>query len=180
MRAEKKQMVQELVDRMNGQAVVLITYQGVTANSFNSFRAKVANDSVKGACHVVPNTLLKKAAAELGYTALAEQELSGDTAMVTGADAVALVKAIKEFASDKEKAKEKVKVKLSYVEGQLLNAKDTLALADLPPKEVIQAQLLGLIQAPAAGIARAINAKLSSVVYVLDSLRKKLEEGQTA
>ena len=179
MRAEKKQMVQELVDRMSGQSVVLITYQGLTANAINGFRAKVAGDA-NGACHVVPNTLLKKAAAELGYKDLAELELNGDTAMVTGADAVALVKAIKEFAGDKEKAKEKVKIKLSYVEGQLLNAKDTLALAELPPKEVVQAQLLGLIQAPAAGIARAINAKLSSVVYVLDSLRKKLEEGQTA
>ncbi len=179
MRAEKKQMVQELVDRMSGQSVVLITYQGLTANAMNGFRAKVAGDA-KGACHVVPNTLLKKAATELGYKDLAELELNGDTAMVTGADAVALVKAIKEFAGDKEKSKEKVKIKLSYVEGQLLNAKDTLALAELPPKEVIQAQLLGLIQAPAAGIARAINAKLSSVVYVLDSLRKKLEEGQTA
>ena len=180
MRAEKKQMVQELVDRMNGRSVILITYQGLKANAINSFRAKVADDAVKGSCHVVPNTLIKKAAAELGYKELAELELSGDTAMVTGADAVALVKAIKEFAADKEKAKEMVKIKLSYVEGQLLNAKDTMALADLPPKEVIQAQLLGLIQAPAAGIARAINAKLSSVVYVLDSLRKKLEEGQTA
>jgi len=180
MRAEKKQMVQELADRMKGQSVVLITYQGVKANAINSFRASVASDSVKGACHVVPNTLVKKAAEELGYKELAEFELSGDTAMVTGPDAVALVKAIKEFAADKEKANKMVKIKLSYVEGQLLDAKDTMALADLPPKEVIQAQLLGLIQAPAAGIARAINAKLSSVVYVLDSLRKKLEEGQTA
>ena len=104
MRAEKKQMVQELVDRMNGRSVILITYQGLKANAINSFRASVASDSVKGACHVVPNTLVKKAAAELGYKELAEFELNGDTARVTGPDAVALVKAIKEFAADKEKA----------------------------------------------------------------------------
>ena len=180
MRAEKKQMVEEIAGLMKDRAVVLMSYQGLTANAFNAFRAKVAGDQVKGKCQVVQNTLVKKAATLLGYTELAEADLNGDTAMVSGQDAVALVKAVKEFAADKENSKEHVQLKMAFVEGQLLNATDAAALANLPPKEVVLAQLLGLIQAPASGIVRAINAKVASVLYLLDAYRSKLEKEQTA
>ena len=174
MRAEKNSMVQELAGLLEGRSAVLISYQGLTANVFNGFRAKVAGEGINGSCHVVPNTLLKKAAAQLGLDALANVELSGDTAMVSGPDAVSLVRAVKDFAA--AEGKDKVKVKLSCVEGQLLNASDTMALANLPSKEVMQAQLLGLLQAPAAGIVRAINAKVASILYVLNAYKAKLEQ----
>ena len=180
MRAEKKQMVEELAGLMKDRAVVLMSYQGVKANAFTAFRAKVAGEQINGKCQVVQNTLVKKAAASLGYGDLADADLNGDTAMVSGPDAVALVKAVKEFAADKENAKDHVKVKMAFVEGQLLNAADALELANLPPREVLLAQLLGLIQAPASGIARAINAKVASVLYLLDAYRSKLEKEQTA
>lgn len=175
MRAEKNSMVQELAGLLEGRSAVLISYQGLTANVFNGFRAKVAGDDIKGSCHVVPNKLLQKAAAQIGLTALAEAELSGDTALVSGPDAVSLVRAVKEFALAGGKDT-KVKVKFSCVEGQLLNVADTMALADLPSKEVMQAQLLGLIQAPATGIVRAINAKVASILYVLNAYKAKLEQ----
>ena len=180
MRAEKKQKVEELAGLMKDSAVVLMSYQVVKANTFNAFRAKVAGEQINGKCQVVQNTLVKKAAASLGYGDLADADLNGDTAMVSGPDAVALVKAVKEFAADKENAKDHVKVKMAFVEGQLLNAADALELANLPTKEVLLAQLLGLIQAPASGIARAINAKVASVLYLLDAYRSKLEKEQTA
>ena len=173
-------MVEELAGLMKDRAVVLMSYQGVKANAFNAFRAKVAGEQINGKCQVVQNTLVKKAAASLGYGDLADADLNGDTAMVSGPDAVALVKAVKEFAADKENAKDHVKVKMAFVEGQLLNAADALELANLPTKEVLLAQLLGLIQAPASGIARAINAKVASVLYLLDAYRSKLEKEQTA
>ena len=56
-------MVQELAGLLEGRSAVLISYQGLTANVFNGFRAKVAGEGINGSCHVVPNTLLKKAAA---------------------------------------------------------------------------------------------------------------------
>ena len=174
MRTEKKSMVNELAGLLDGRSAVLFSYQGLTANVFNSFRAKVAGEGINGCCHVVPNKLLKKAAAQVGLDALANVELSGDTAMVSGVDAVSLVRAVKDFAA--AEGKDKVKIKMSCVEGQLLNAADTLALANLPSKEAMQAQLLGLLQAPAAGIVRVINAKVASILYVLNAYKAKLEE----
>ena len=173
MREEKKQMVQELEGLLQGRSAILITYQGLTANVFNGFRGKVASDKINGSCHVVKNAILKKAAEFLGLDALAKAELNGDTALVSGPDAVALARAVKEFAAG---SNDKVKVKFSFVEGALLNAKETMALAELPPREVVLAQVLGLLQAPAAGIVRAINAKVASILYVLNAVSKKKEE----
>jgi large subunit ribosomal protein L10 len=172
MREEKKQMVQELESLLQGRSAILITYQGLTANAFNGFRGEVASEQINGSCHVVKNAILKKAAEALGLDALAQAELSGDTALVSGTDAVALAKAVKKFATGNDK----VKVKLSFVEGALLSAKETMALAELPSREVVLAQLLGLLQAPASGIVRAINAKVASILYVLNAVSKKKEE----
>jgi large subunit ribosomal protein L10 len=44
-----------------------------------------------------------------------------------------------------------------------------VALADLPPREVLQAQLLGLLQAPASQMVQVLNAKVASVVFVLNA-----------
>ncbi|MBR0458367.1 MAG: 50S ribosomal protein L10 [Victivallales bacterium] len=177
MRNEKIQMVQEVASLLEGKSAILISYQGISANQLNGFRAKIGSDELKGTCRVVPNTLVKKAAEKLGYTALAEATLKGDTALVSGPDPVSLVKAIKEFAKESAKDKqERVKIKMAYVEGALLNTADALALGDLPPKEAIQAQILGLLQAPASGIVRAINAKIASIVYVLNAFKAKKEQ----
>lgn len=178
MRAEKKQMVEELSGLLKDRSAVLISYQGLTANVLNGFRAEIASEGVNGKCQVIPNKLLKKAAAALGYDDLSGCELHGDTALLSGPDAVSLLKCLKAFIA-KDKNKDIVKVKLGYVDGELLNAADTLSLADLPSKEAIQGQILGLLQAPASGIVRALNAKLASILYVLNAYIEKKEK-QTA
>ncbi|HPY91585.1 MAG TPA: 50S ribosomal protein L10, partial [Lentisphaeria bacterium] len=165
MRSEKKQMVQEVMGLIDNRPVILITYKGLKANVFNAFRAKLSEPSINAACRVVPNTLLRIAAKQLGMDALANTPLAGDTALISGAgDPVALAKAVREFA----KGREEVKVKLSVVEGALLSEADTYALADLPSREVLLAQVLGLLQAPAGQLVRVLNAKVASIVYVLN------------
>lgn len=171
MRAEKTQMVQNLKKLLSERPVVLISYKGLKANVFNEFRGKL--DTLNAECHVIPNTLLRIASQELGMDGLAAADVSGDTALVSGAcDPVAMVKMVLEFA----KGKDQVSVKFSYIENALLNEKDTQALADLPPREVLLAQLLGLLQAPGSQLVRVLNAKVASVVYVLDAFCKKNEQ----
>jgi large subunit ribosomal protein L10 len=121
----------------------------------------------------VPNTLVKKAAEKLGLENLAGVELSGDTALVSGScDAVQIAKLVREFA----KAKEQVKVKYGVLDGNLLTPADVDALADLPSREVLLAQLLGLLQAPGSQLVRVLNAKVASIVYVLDAYCKSKEQ----
>ena len=168
-------MVDTIQGQLNGLSAILVTYQGLKANVLNEFRGIIASEKVGGKCRVVQNTLIKKAAAQLGLTGLAEAEIHGDTALVTGPDPVALAKAIKEFA----KGKEQMKVKMGFVENQLLDAQGVAALADLPSREVLLGQILGLLNAPASGIARALNAGVAQILYVLNAISAKKEEQQT-
>lgn len=171
LRAEKIQLGQMIEGLLKDRPAILISYQGLTANVFNEFRGKLA--AVNAECHVVQNTLVKKAAEHLGLAGLANAELDHDTALISGdCDAVAMAKAVREFA----KGKDQVKVKYGVLDGNLLSDKDVEALADLPSREVLLAQLLGLLQAPGSQLVRVLNAKIASIVYVLDAIAKKKEE----
>lgn len=171
MRAEKTQIVQEIQGLITGKQIILISYKGLTAADLTAFRNTLAGFGA--VCHVVPNTLLSVAAKAAGINCLDGVTLSGDTAMISGDDAVALAKAARDLAKAK---KDIVTIKLGVVENQLLNAADVEQLADLPPKEVLQAQLLGLLNAPAGQLVRVLNAKVSTIVYVLNAFLGKKEQ----
>ncbi len=172
MRAEKVQIVQEIKGLMDSKPFILISYKGLTAAVQSSFQTKLS--ALGAECHVVPNTLLRCAAVELGLEAVAACALSGDTAMVSGCcDPVALARVVRDFIKEQ---KEKVTVKWGYVEGALVSAEEAQALADLPSREVLLAQLLGLLEAPAAQLAGVLNAKVSSIVYVLNAFLGKKEQ----
>jgi large subunit ribosomal protein L10 len=148
----------------------VIGYKGLTAAEFRALRGALAPAASQ--CHVVPNRLLKIAAAESGLAALGAAELRLDTALVSGGDPVAIAKILRDFA----RTHDEVVVKLAMIEGKLWSAAAAAAVADLPPREVLQAQLLGLLQAPATQMVRVLSAKVASVVYVLDAYLSQKEK----
>ena len=177
MRAEKIQMLEVVKGLLKDQSFFLIGFRAMTVAEFSAFRAQLA--AIGAQCHVVKNTLIRKASEALGYQEVADQTIVGATAIVTGsADAVAMAKAIKELikATPDAAKKPRVTVKLGFLDGKVLNAAEVSALAELPPREVLLGQLLGLLQAPASGLVRVLNAKLSSIVYVLNAFSEKKKE----
>jgi large subunit ribosomal protein L10 len=172
MRAEKQQLVQDLQGLIGlSSGMFLIGYKGLTAAEFSDLRTKLA--AVGSECHVVPNRLFERAATEAGIESLAEVGLSGDNALICGgADVAAVAKVVKEYS----KANAKAPIRMGVLDGNLLTAEQVVAVAELPPKEVLLAQLLGTLQAPASQLVRVLNAKLASVVYVLNAYLKKKEE----
>ncbi len=177
MRPEKVQMLEVVKGLLKDKPVFIIGFDALTVAEFSEFRTKLA--ALGGEVHVVKNTLIAKAAGALGYDALAERKFTLASAVVSGdADPVALAKAVKDLAKEvvKEDKSPKVTIKAGWFEGQLLSAEDVVALADLPPREALLGQLLGLLQAPAGQLVRVLNAKLSSVVYVLNAFLQKKEQ----
>ncbi len=177
MRAEKLQMLKVVEGLLQDKPAYLIGFKALTVAEFSAFRAKLAE--IGGECHVVKNSLLRKAAASLGYTQLAEQEIANNTALVSGnCDPVALAKAVMDLIKETLDAdkKPRVTVKCGQLDGQFLAAADVAALAELPPREALLGQLLGLLQAPAGQLVRVLNAKVSSVVYVLNAFLQKKEQ----
>jgi len=153
------------------QYFFLISYQGLTVAQINSLRNKLADAGSK--CQVIKNTYIRLGLLNNGYTIPADWQLQKDTAVVYGAaDPCPVAKLLKEFS----KTNDKVRIKGGLVDGQLLSASDALAVAELPPKEVLQAQLLGLLQAVPTSLVRVLNAKLASIVYAIQAYRDKLDK----
>jgi large subunit ribosomal protein L10 len=172
MRAEKKQLVQDLRNLLEPSAsVFLIAYQGLKVEEFSSFRGSLAECGA--ACHVVPNRLLSLAARAAGMDSLADLEVSNCTAMIVGGDdPVMVAKKLRSFVKENKV----VSVKAGMVDGKVLEVADVDKLADLPSKEILLAQLLGVLTAPSQNLVGVLQAKVSSVVYALQAYVNKLEK----
>lgn len=174
MRAEKLQLardIQALIGR--APSIFLVSYKGLTVASFDTLRA--ALNPLGAACHVVPNRVFRIAAREAGLDDLAAFDLEGDTALICGGeDVVAVAKALRDFS----KGHEQMAVKIALVEGRLAQPEQARALADVPSREVLLAQLLGLLQAPAGQLVRVLQASVANIVYVLSAYRQKKEDEQ--
>ena len=164
MRPEKKSIVEDLSGRLNASPFLIVTeYHGMNVLQFSELRSRLA---VVGAqCKVVKNTFLRKAALEVGYPDLGEQ-LTGQTAIVTGdSDISAAAKVIKVFSTEFKKPE----VRLGILAQALISSDQVQALADLPAKEVLQAQLLGVLKSPLQKLVTVLNEPGASLARLLQA-----------
>ena len=168
MRPEKTSIVEELVSRFQKSPFLIITdYHGLKVDQFSDLRTRLAG--VGARYTVVKNTFLNRASRELGYPDLTDS-LSGQTAIVTGdKDVSAAAKVLRTFATESKK----LAVRAGVVDSSLFSDKQIDALADLPSKEVLQSQLLGLHQSPAAQLLRTMNEPGRSVASLLQAYVEK-------
>ncbi len=164
IRPEKKQLVHDLVGLIgSSETLFLVSYKGLKVEEFSAFRDDLA--SLQSECHVIPNRLFMRAAAESGLDGVIDPPLAGDSALITGGtDAAAVAKAVRKFGSSHQA----LQVKLGTVGGQFLSAGDVDMMANLPGREILLAQLLGVMQAPARNAAGVLYNRLASIVYALD------------
>jgi large subunit ribosomal protein L10 len=173
MRPEKVTIVSDVKARLQASPFAIITdYTGMQVTHFEELRTRLTAAGAE--CHVVKNTFLKRAAAELGMPEL-NGILAGQTALVTGeADICAAAKVLKTFVSEFEKPV----IKAGILDNAALTTEQVLALASLPSKEVLQATLLGLLLAPATRLARVLNEPGASLARLLKAKAEK--EGTSA
>ena len=163
MKEEKTLLIDDLLKRVNASPFLFVVdYTGLTVPGWEELRKRLR---VAGAeIHVFKNTFVKKAAAKAGYPEKLSDALTGQSAVVTGdQDVCAAAKVMKNFAKEFEKPK----VKAGVLDGNLLSAEGIQSLADLPSKEVLQATLLGVLQAPASKLVRLLNEPAASLARVL-------------
>lgn len=163
MKAEKTLLIENLLSRVNSSPYFFVVdYTGLKVDKFAELRKRLATAGAE--IHVFKNTLVKKAAERAGYTEDIGVHLVGQTAVVCGGkDVCAAAKVMKNFASEFEKPT----LKAGVLDGKLLDAGGIKVLADLPPKEVLQAQLLGVLNAPASKLVRLLNEPATALARVL-------------
>jgi len=149
-----------------------VSYKGLKVKDMDKFRALLQDAGAE--CHVLKNRVVRKVAELNGLTALAGATIKGDTAVVLGkGDAGAVAKIVDTFSKD---TKGVLSAKCGYYDGSMLSAADVVAIAGLPGKDALRAQLLGLLNAVPTSLVRVLNAKASSIVNVINAYKNKLEE----
>jgi len=171
-RTEKKEIVKELKDKLLAtKGAVLTNYRGLTVAMDTKMRRKLREAGVE--YRVVKNTMTRIAAHDAGIDGL-DKYLEGPTAIALSVtDPVAPAKVLADFI--RENKLQVLEIKAGLVEGKVVDVDGVKALASLPPREVLIAQLLGTMQAPIAGFVRVLGGVPSNLVYALEAIRKQKE-----
>ena len=133
------------------QTLALAEYRGLTVAHMDTLRRQARDKGVY--LHVLKNTLARRAVAGTPFE-VASESMVGPLIYGFSQDAVAAAKVISDFA----KGNDKLVVKAGAYAGKALDADGVKALAAIPTKEVLLAQLLGLMQSPISRFARVLAA----------------------
>ncbi|MFK7850704.1 MAG: 50S ribosomal protein L10 [Akkermansiaceae bacterium] len=177
MNPDKQIIIDGLLSRVNASPfVIVIDFTGLTVPEFSELRNRLDENGVK--CTVAKNSYMRKAMAEAGLPDVGS-ELNGQTAFVTGdAEIFAAAKVLKNF----EKEFKKPEMKIGILGEDILDTDKLKALADIPSREAVLSQLLGLINEPATRIARILLEKFDpereqyQPADAADSTEEKTEE----
>ena len=167
---EKIESVDDLKRRLSGvKTVVLAEYRGLSVQQLSDLRKQLR--AVSAEYKVVKNRLAKLALSD--ELAGVKSLLKGPTGMVMAKDdPVAVAKALHTFA----RTNQALVIKAGFVEGQMLEPAGLKALADLPSKDAIRAQIAGAIQGPLAQLVGLLQAPHRELAYVLAQRGKDAEE----
>lgn len=163
----KVQEVEKLKRRLDGaRTVVLTEYRGLTVHQVGELRKQLRGASAQ--YKVAKNRLARLAMAASPLERLSPH-LKGPTGMVISKeDPVAVAKALQSFT----RTNQALSIKAGYVEGQVLPPTDLKALADLPSKDVLRAQLVGAVQGPLAQLVGVLTAPQRELAYILEQRGK--------
>ena len=164
-RPEKVAVVEEVRERLDDASASVVTeYRGLTVADLAVLRHSLA--AAGGEYKIFKNTLVKRAIHGSDH-ALLEELLTGPTAIAfVHGDVSAVAKALRDFS----RANGRLVVKGGLLDGALLSPAQLGALADLPPREVLLAQVAAAIAAPLRELAGLLEAMPRNLAYGLKAL----------
>ena len=162
-RSEKQAVVDEVAAlAAKAQTLVMAEYRGITVADMTKLRATARSSGVE--LSVLKNTLARRAVAGSQFEVVGDQ-MTGPLIYGFSVDAVAAAKVVADFA----KTNDKLVIRGGAYGGKALDVNGVKQLANIPSKEVLLAQLCGLLMSP-----------ISRTAVVLGALAKKKGEGAEA
>lgn len=162
---EKKAVVAEVSGKLTGaQAAMLAEYRGLSVAQMTQLRRKAHESQVY--LRVVKNSLARRAVVGTSFECLKDQ-MVGPLAFAVSTDPVAVAKILSEFAKDNEA----LVIKAGAMSGKLMTLAQIQALAVLPGREQLLAQLLGTMQAPVQKFVQTLNEVPAKFVRTLAAVR---------
>ena len=151
-RSEKEAVISEVTSlAAKAQTLVIAEYRGITVADMTRLRSAARTGGVS--LSVLKNTLARRAVAGSAFEVVADQ-MSGPLIYGFSTDAVAAAKVMADFA----KTNDKLVIRAGAFGGKALDVDGVKQLANIPSKEVLLAQLLGLMQSPISRTARVLAA----------------------
>ena len=159
---EKVETIEDLKGRLNGvKTVMLAEYRGLTVQQLSDFRKQLK--AVSAEYKVVKNRLARLAIASSGAAGLSGA-LKGPTGLVLAkGDPVTVAKTLQNFA----KTNQALVLKAGVVDGQMLEPAGLKALADLPSRDALRAQIVGTISGPLTQLVSLLQAPHRELAYIL-------------
>jgi len=169
MRQEKQFLLDEIkekIEKSNG--FVVTCYQRIRPKQAREFRNSVAD--LGGEFEVVKKRVLIKAASMLGIEFKVDSFEGHIGVLFAHEDTLALAKKAVKYGEDNDKA---ISVLAGHMDGQLMSAEEVIAIAKLPSRDELRAQIVGLLQAPMSQTVGVINAAITGVLNCLEAKSKK-------
>lgn len=167
---QKIKIVEEMTDKFSrASSFFMADFTGVDVNTVNELRQEFFDQNVE--YRIVKNTLAKLSLDKAGIDGF-DGYLKGVNAYaISYDDPTTPIRIIKDFK--KKKLKDKLELKAAFFEGQVIEATGVEALANLPTKQELLGQLVGMLASPMTKLARTLQAPMSNTVGVLKSLEEK-------
>jgi large subunit ribosomal protein L10 len=170
-REKKEQMVAEYLDNMSrSRAMILADYRGLTVANITQLRQNLRE--VDGSFHVVKNTLFERALQEAGMPVPTEQ-MDGPLAIgFCYGDTPPVAKALVDFA----RGVDVLEIKGAILGTDIIDAAGVRGLAELPPRDVLRAQLIAAIEGPMSNLVNVLNAPMREIAQVLKARSEQDQE----
>jgi len=151
-RSEKEAVISDVTGlAAKAQTLVMAEYRGITVADMTKLRSTARSNGVS--LSVLKNTLARRAVAGSSFEVVSAQ-MTGPLIYGFSEDAVAAAKVVADFA----KTNAKLVIRAGAYGGKALDVEGVKQLASIPPKEILLAQLLGLMQSPISRTARVLAA----------------------
>jgi large subunit ribosomal protein L10 len=165
---QKAAVVDEIAAQISdAQAVIAVDYRGTSVPQAAELRAKLRDADTT--FRIVKNSLTERAADKAGADTL-KKLLEGPTAFAfVHGDTAAAAKALNDFTREVDT----FQFKGGVMDGEAVSVDDLKAIARLPTREVLDAQLVGLVASPLTGLVRGLNGLISGLAVQLGQIAEK-------
>jgi len=151
-RSEKEAVISDVTGlAAKAQTLVMAEYRGITVADMTKLRSTARSNGVT--LSVLKNTLARRAVTGSGFEVVSDL-MTGPLIYSFSEDAVAAARVVADFA----KTNDKLVIRGGAYGGKALDVNGVKQLASIPSKEVLLAQLLGLMQSPISRTARVLAA----------------------
>ena len=172
-REQKAAVIEEIaVEIQQSQAIFAVDYRGITVAQAAELRGKLRD--ADATLRIVKNTLTERAADQAGAEGL-KSMLTGPTALTfVRGDAATAAKAVSDFA----RTSQLLAFKGGMMDGQALAPEQVSAIARLPSRDILNAQLVNIVASPLTGLVTSLSNLISGLARQLSQVVEKKESGE--